>query len=375
MIDGVNLYRYGRNNPVEFNDPGGMDSHRESESEIVTDRNLMFHPLSNVHLRLNSNLPRPTLAFAGDIQFAETQHITTFDLSRRPPSSISAGAYLRSGYMSFNSRDNSLHLGADFSVGRHFSGLGSFASDYRLQATVAPGAGKSSGGIDLLHFSGNVRESLYGLDFSGSLRLGRPIQDLGSYTRVASDLISNLNSGKAFLNQISTHAIHTFGLELNFSARLNLLNTIPSTWIWGRLGDATDITAAGLVAAPAGSLFDVTAPLVGLYTTHTRGDRSWELLGGGLVAPSIGAITSGKSLGEMFPTYGFVRGSLSFSDVNLGLGPGTLSLSAEGAVSVNDLLNPPSREPDFNKMLDIIRGGDADTSAALKLNLGLKYQY
>jgi RHS repeat-associated protein len=376
LVDGLNLYRYARNNPIQLNDPTGTDPPEQPAGGIVTQRDWVFRPRSSLQFGLNPNLKQPTLAFAGTIQIAETQHVTTFDLARSRPGEVTAGAYLHSGYLSFNPRTYTLNLGADVSLDQHFTGLGSFASDYRIQASIAPVLREvEGGGYGLLRFSGSVKENLYGVTFSGDLRLRHPFQNLGTYGRIASDLAANLGSAQTLLSRISTHATGTFGLELNFNARLNLLNFIPSTWIWGHFGDTTSLTAAGLVAAPAGSLFKVTAPLFGLYTSHTSGNRTLELLGGGLVVPSIEAIFKGGSGQEMFPTYGFLRGSASFSNVNLGLGAGTLTLSAEGAVSVNDLTNPPPRELDFNQVLDITRGRQQDISAAFRFNLGLKYEF
>ena len=264
----------------------------------------------------------------------------TSDFSRRSPDVISASANLRSAYLSFDPRNNSINLGADISLDRHFTGLGSLPSDLRLSASITPSFKESDGAIELANFRGNLRDTLWSADFRGNVRAAGA------------------------------------GLELNFNAQFKLLNFIPSTWVWGHLDrKTTDVTAAGLVAAPAGSLFPVTAPLIGLYTTHSTGDRSWNVLAGGLVVPSIEAITKGKSAGEMFPTYGFAKGSLSFSNVNLGLGAGSLRFSAEGAISVNELLNPSSREINFNNEYDIIHGKGEEIPAAYRFNFTASHSF
>lgn len=371
MRQGANLYIYVRNNPTKLSDPTGAEP-TEPQPELVSPPvESMFRPLSALHFSLNINSSRATLAFAGNVQLAQSQLISKKDLSGRQPDVISSGLYAHSGYLSFNPRNYSLSLGADISLDRHFSGLGSLPSDYRLQATITPSFKQSGGGIDVLHFAGNVRETLYGVDFSGNLRLSHPFQNLATYAQAAGDVISAAASGKSVFSEISKQATHTFGLELNARARLNLLNLIPVTWLQLHLGESKDFSAEGLVAAPAGSLFSVTAPLIGLYTTHSRGERSWEFLGGALVVPSIEAITKGKGGLEMFPIYGFARGSYTFGK----LGPGDLTISAETAVSVKELVSPTSTALDFNQTYDILHGNDPATPASFKFNVGLTYKY
>jgi RHS repeat-associated protein len=371
MRQGANVYVYARNNPIRLVDPNGAEP-TDAKPELVSPPvDWMFRPLSTLHLGLHVNPSRATLAFAGDVQIAQSQLITKMDLTGRPPDVITSGLYVHSGYLSFNPRNYTLSLGADISLDRHFTGLGSLPSDYRLQARIVPEFKESGGGIDLLRFGGSIRETLYGVDFSGNVRLSHPFQSTEAYARAAGDVISAAAGGKPVFDEITRQATHTFGLELNARARLNLLNLVPVTWLQLHLGESKDISAEGLVAAPAGSLFPVTAPLVGLYTSHSRGERSWEFLGGALVVPSIEAITKGKSGLEMFPIYGFARGSYTFHH----LGPGNLKISAETALSVKELVSPTSTALDFKQVYAVVHGKEPDYPAAFKFNLGLTYEY
>lgn len=115
--------------------------------------------------------------------------------------------------------------------------------------------------------------------------------------------------------------------------------------------------------------------MVGIYKTHSKGTTDHEILGGALVVPSIEAITKGKGGLEAFPIYGFLRTSVSFHDVNLGLGKGTLKLSAEAALSAKEFVAPTSTALDFNAIYDIVHGAQPDIPAAVKLNAALTYTY
>jgi hypothetical protein len=214
-----------------------------------------------------------------------------------------------------------------------------------------------------------VRDSLWSVNISGNLRFATGARDLNTYLRVSSDLLSDLSDGTKLLDKLSDHATNTFGLELNFRARLNLLNAIPSTWAGGNLTlESRTLWAAGMVAAPAGSIFPVTAPLIGAFATHGKGDTTWTGLAGGLVVPSIENLTKGAALSESFPSYGFARGSVEFSK----LGPGSLKLQVEGALSVNALVNPKAPEIDPH---DVAAGTVPDQDAAYRANLTATYSW
>jgi RHS repeat-associated protein len=376
--DGTNLYRYARDNPIKLNDPSGTDPPAGDDKPRVETppTSWMFRPLSASFGSLSINSRLPTLAFVGNVQIGQTDHLISADGPGRSPDVVSSRAYLHGGYLSFNPRNYQINIGADISTDPHFTGLGSLPSDLRIAATLQPQWKVSGQTLDLLSINAKVRDTLWSVNLSGNVRLARGVQDLNAYLRVAGDLLSSLSDGSRLLQKLSDHATNTFGLELNFKARLNLLNAIPSTWATGRLTpQSADVTAYGLVAAPAGSLFSVTAPLIGAFSTHSKGDTSWNVLGGGLVVPSIENISKGAGPAEMFPTYGFARASLSLSKVNLGFGPGTLRFQAEGAVSVNEIVKPTTPQLDFNKVYDIVHGQQPSIDAAYRASLSATYTW
>ncbi|HLJ88498.1 MAG TPA: SpvB/TcaC N-terminal domain-containing protein [Candidatus Angelobacter sp.] len=369
--DGPNLYQYVRSNPVKLIDSNGSDSTTPQPELVSPKTEFMFHPLANLHFRLNANSSRVTLAFVGRTQFANNKLITKKDpINGGPITSIGSGAYLNSGYLSLDTRLGSLSVGADVSLDRHFTGLGSMPADYRLQATFFPVFRDSKSGYELLRFSGSAKETLYGVEFSGNLHTGPLPKTVDDYSRLATGLIDSFSSGKSIGDKLTKFATRSVGVELSFSAKLKLLNTVPITWINGHVGADTGVTAYGIVPAPAGALFPVTTPLVGLYKTYSKDDKSFEFLGGALVVPSIEAITKGEGGLQAFPTYGFLRSSVSTK-----VGPGHLKLSVEGALSAKELTSPTPLSLDFNQTYDIIHGAQPEIPAAYKGTATLSYTY
>jgi RHS repeat-associated protein len=369
--DGINIYQFVRSNPIKLVDPNGSDSNTTTPELVSPKTEFMFHPLSNLHFGLTESPSRYTLAFAGDVQLAKNELITKKDLNGGALTSISSGAYIHSGYLSLNTSLRTLSVGADISLDRHFSGLGSLPSDYRLQATFRPVLTETKSGFDIVRFNGSLRETLYGVEFSGNLHTGPLPKDLGDYGRIATGLATSLANGKSLGDGLTRFATGTLGLEFSFRAKLELLNLFPSTWISGHVGASTEVTAYGLVAAPAGSIFPVTAPLLGLYETYSKNGTNFEFLGGALVVPSIESITKGKGGLEAFPTYGFLRTSVSSK-----VGPGDLKFSLEGSLSAKELVAPSPRGLDFNQTYDLInKGVQPDIPAALKTTATLTYTY
>jgi RHS repeat-associated protein len=369
--DGVNIYQFVRSNPIKLVDPNGSDSNSPTPELVSPKTEFMFHPLSNLHFGLTESTSRITLAFVGDVQLAQNELITKKDINGGPLTSITSGAYIHSGYLSLNTSLRTLSIGADISLDRHFTGLGSLPSDYRLQATFRPVLTETKTGFDIVRFNGSLRETLYGVEFSGNLHSGPLPKNLLDYSRIATGLVTSLADGKSLGDGVKRFATGTLGLEFSFRAKLELLNLFPSTFISGHIGDSTEVTAKGLVAAPAGSIFSVTAPLLGLYEIYSKNGTNFEFLGGALVVPSIENITKGKGGLEAFPTYGFLRTS-----VDRKVGPGELKFSLEGSLSAKELVAPSPRGLDFNQTYDLInKGVQPDIPAALKTTATLSYTY
>lgn len=374
-VDGTNLYRYARNNPIRLNDPKGTDPPSGDEQPRIESppTDWGFRPLSSMHARFSLNSNLATLAYVGTAQIAQNDHLITSNWPGRSPDVVSSRAFLHSGYLSLNLHSYAINLGADISTDPHFSGLGSLPSDLRITATLQPKFQVSGQSVEFLSIDAKVRDSLWSVNISGNLRFAKGAQDLNTYLRTASDLISNLSDGTKLLEKLSAQATNTYAFELNFKAKLNLLNAIPSTWASGTITPQSQTVGAyGLVAAPAGSIFPVAAPLIGAFGMHHKGDATWTALGGGLVVPSIENLTKGAPPTESFPTYGFARASVDIANI----GPGSLKLQVEGAVSVGALVNPKEPVLDFNAIHDIVNGGKGPTQdAAYRGSLTATYSF
>jgi len=226
-------------------------------------------------------------------------------------------------------------------------------------------------GFDIVRFGGSVRETLYGVEFSGNLHTGPLPKDVGDYTRIATGLVTSLAEGKSLGDGLTRFATGTLGVELSFRAKLELLNVIPVTFVRGHFGASSEITAKGVWAAPAGAIFSVTAPILGLYERYSKNGTNFEFLGGALVVPSIEALTAGKSGLEAFPTYGYLRSSVSRK-----VGPGELKFGVEGSLSAKELVAPTPQTLDFNQTYDLINKGiQPDIPAAFKTTATLSYTY
>ena len=363
---GPNVYEYVRSNPLKFSDLNGADPTPAQPDLVAAKTEVGFKPLAPLFLSLSATPPTYTFAFAGRIELARNNLLTKPDGSGGPPTVISSGLYLDSGYLSLNKDTKTLGIGADVTLDRNFTGLGSFELTYRLQASVTPVGRESGGDVDLARFSGRVSSAAYGVSFSGDVRLKQPDLSAAGAVGSAGALAGAALSGKSVFDAASKLATGKYGLELNAKGRLELLNFIPVTWMQLHLGKSTDFSAEGLVAAPAGSLFPLTAPLIGIYTTHSEGGKGFEVLGGALVVPSIEGITAGKSGLEAFPTYGYASANYSLGKV----GPINLKFGAEGALSLKELVSPTSQAMDFNQTYDALHGKAPDIPAAVKVSAG-----
>ncbi len=382
LRDGSNLYKYAHNNPVVLRDLNGSEA---QYGDYITSRQMMINPLSLLHHRLNPRSTSPSLAAAGNIQFAKTEHISLLDSSLSKLNVISSGAYLRSTYLSYRPKSSSLSISTEIALDQHFSGIGAFPTNYDLRARISRVSSSSKGGKELLRFSGSAKTSFFGVEFQGQIHTNQFAQNNESYAQTAIDLLSNTNYPSALFTQAKSHASKINEGDLSFNASLKLLNRIPVTKFWGQIGKTQEVNALGLVAAPAGTLFDVTAPLLGIYRRQTGGSINLELLGGVLTVPSIENITKGENLSKSLPTYGFARAKVGIPNIHfpripilspiLGSGSGTLTLGAEGSISITNLLNPASTKMDFNQMMDVIHGGKFDIPTSYQLNFNISYSY
>jgi len=226
------------------------------------------------------------------------------------------------------------------------TGPGSWPTDLSLQARIKPRFTTSNGSLNMFDINASASTTFVSADFAGKLRLSQPFQNVATYQRVVTDLLSNATNSRGFLQQLENHALGTFGLGLDFSANVRFLGA-PITHVWGQIGRHTDINAVGIVPVPAGTLFDVPAPLLGGYTGRTRADLNWNILGGVLPLMSPEAISAGQPPSRMFPTYLYSKLELSIRGWSFGV---------EGSLNMAEVLSPQPQQLDFNKMIDVLRG-------------------
>lgn len=346
LADGNNLYAYSRDNPVTLVDRNGRQSQTPSNPDIVT----------NVEPRFQLTMPsviRPIvsegtvgLQFLGRARVAESTHYTVRDPATRGPTDVfTSSAYVNIASARFSTRNYSLSVQAEGQLETGFTSPGSWATDLRVQARITPRLSTSGDTVNLLDINATARTTFLSASFSGHLRV-RPFQSVGTYANAANALLGSISRGGGdLLTTARQQALGTFGLGLDFSATLRLAG-IPTTHLWGSIGEHTDVNALGFVLAPAGTLFSVTAPVLGGGTFRSGANVNYSVLGGVLPLLSPSAISAGEGPERMFPTYLYGKGELSIPNLRVPfLGPGTLSLGVEGSLSFSDVIAPRQPQP------------------------------
>jgi hypothetical protein len=304
--------------------------------------------------------------FAGRIRLLEREHFLVSRLPGSEPQSLKGSAYLNLAKVSFSTTDYSVSLSAQLELEENFLDVKSWPTDVSLQAKITPSFKLDEGKFKLLNVEASAKTTFLSASLSGQLLLNNPNQSRETYLRMTSDLVGSLaTGGGSFLSKAGNYALDTFGLTFNFSSTVRFVG-IPVTHAWGQIGKDTDLNAIGLLPVPAGTLFDVSALVVGGYKSHTGSGVDWNIQGGVLPLLTPSAISAGEAPEKMFPTY--LYGKLEFNLGSLSLGPvtlGNIRTGAEASASIADLAGSKEEtltdQDRFNKMYEAVTGkGEAE---------------
>lgn len=371
MADGPNLYAYSRNNPVRLVDHDGRQSHDPDTVSRLEPRFELTLP-SRFDLRVRPG--SVSVGFIGQARVLENTHYVITGPNAGRGDVFTSSAFLNEGRLSFSTRDYSLSLSARLQLQPNFSGIGSWPEDLSLQARITPRLSVSNGTLNLLDINASARATFLSADFTGRLRLNQPFQSPATYANVAGDLLRNIGSGSAFSGQLQHHFLRTFGGGMDFTANIRLLG-LPITHLWGQIGQHTDVSAVGVVPVPAGTLFDVAAPLVGASTSRSGSTINWNLQAGVLPLISPTAISRGEAPSRMFPTYLYGKAELGAPNVHLGrLHLLDVHLGVEGSASISDLTSPQRPQPTFGDFIEQAQGRAAPERPAIGVNGYLRFQ-
>jgi RHS repeat-associated protein len=253
LIDGVNLYRYSRNNPIKFNDPSGTDPPDDNDSSMSITPFLTTGSLSssgNFSLT-NGGFLSGSTSTNGSFRSSFQLQVPSLDLNTEGLADINF-----SSQTSLNT--NTSHLNAN-----GWLVLGSIGSGLNLTTSgelnlVMPSNGPISqangnlelsgslgfSGFSLASFSGdatigngNFQASMNARSIAGiarlSLQANGTINDRGNV--FVNDLSGRFNAGVPGLNlrgNVSGESNQDGGLNLSANARLKILG-IPSLSITG----------------------------------------------------------------------------------------------------------------------------------------------
>lgn len=364
---GINVYAYCRNNPVTLNDQEGNDPPQQKPStEQATIRTWQFDPQIPSRFDLQVNQDSTRIRFLGQAKLLDQEHVLVSPPGS-PISSSTGSLLLDSASLRFSHHNYSLRLDAQFELTPNFSEPKSWETHITTSATVTPVFGQQDGQYRLFNAQARVATDFVRVDVNARLQL-QHTPDAANLTSAATDLVLHLTKAPLV---IQNYILHSLGANISFDATLRAVG-VPITYIWGNTNilDTTHIYAVGATLAPAGTLFDVPAPLIGLTTYHVLGKDTISGRAGILPLISPSAISEHKPTVLQFPVYGYLSFDYAHPIPHLG----TLHAGVEADINIGTTVSPPPPDTSFNHMMDQYHG-TADDKPSAQVNSYLKLQF
>jgi RHS repeat-associated protein len=356
MADGPNLYSYARCNPLRMVD---LDGKQGSEPEFFDKYTPRFAPSPLLRFDLSADPSAITARFLGDAAVALGTHTEITGPNAGRPDFFSGEARLHSATLRFSLLNYSLSLSAEGEITPNFLSPGSYPGHISAQALITPRL--QLGGLD---FTASAKTALLRADVSGSLRFSHPPANVPAYAGIAQSLVSSVASGHGLVEAAKGQALAAGG-RLDFSGNLYFLG-LPITHAWGQLSEVSNISAYGALLAPAGSLFPVTAPLIGGLHARWGANLGYNISGGVLPLISPSAISAGKGAWQEFPTYLYAKAEATAGKLQLGgLKLSGLKLGVEASANLGEVISPSSQPPTWNDLMDELRGTAPTKTPAL----------
>jgi hypothetical protein len=304
------------------------------------------------------------LRFLGQAEVLRNEHILVNTLPQSSISSNTGSMLLNSASVTFSHRDYSLRLEASLLLTKNFLEPESWETNLNANLTLTPVFRQQDQQFRLFNVHGRVATDFLSLSFNARAQL----RNVPTPSNIAGLGISLLQDYSRWQETLRNYTLNTLGANLTFDATLRFVG-VPITYAWGNTNilDVTHIYALGATLAPAGTLFSVTAPLIGGTTYNVWGNNSFSGRLGLLPLISPSAISQHEPAVRQFPVYGYVSAEYGRSI----RGVGRLTTGIEGFINIGETVQPVPPSTNFNTLYDQYRG-TSDERPPAQFNLFLR---